>query len=61
MMKVPHTSDKWRKSSESGPDTDCVELHPSGAIRDSKNPTGGQLRVSLGSLLKVLQADQITR
>jgi hypothetical protein len=48
MTKVPH---KWRKSSYSGPDTDCVELHPDGAVRDSKNPDGPQLRASIVGLV----------
>lgn len=33
----------WRKSSRSGTATDCVEVHPRGAIRDSKNPGGPML------------------
>lgn len=28
----------WRKSTYSNPDGDCVEVHPNGSIRDSKNP-----------------------
>ena len=44
---VPETM--WRKSSFSeGGNTDCVEVALTGrdaAVRDSKNPTGGILRV----------------
>ncbi|GAB3671004.1 DUF397 domain-containing protein [Saccharopolyspora tripterygii] len=38
----------WRKSSRSGSSTNCVEVaHVADeiAVRDSKNPDGGQLRV----------------
>lgn len=58
-MKVPHSSDKWRKSSASGPDTDCVELHPAGAVRDSKNPTGVALAVDLHQMVAAVKAGRI--
>lgn len=29
---------RWRKSSRSTDSSTCVELHPTGAVRDSKNP-----------------------
>ncbi|MEB3365954.1 DUF397 domain-containing protein [Saccharopolyspora mangrovi] len=38
----------WRKSSRSGTETKCVEVAQapdSIAVRDSKDPEGGQLRV----------------
>lgn len=39
----------WRKSSASGGQEQCVELAPTSddgrAIRDSKNPLGGMLKV----------------
>jgi hypothetical protein len=42
----------WRKASASGTQgTECVELHPAGAVRDSKNPTGGVLNVDWTGLV----------
>lgn len=36
---------RWKKSSRSGQETDCVELsHTGDAVRDSKNPAGPILR-----------------
>ncbi|MGH3933747.1 MAG: DUF397 domain-containing protein [Pseudonocardiaceae bacterium] len=40
------TEMRWRKSSRSGEEGNCVELaHTPGAIRDSKNPAGPVLLV----------------
>ena len=42
----------WRKSSFSGPETDCVELAwpaTGVAIRDSKNPDGDVLLIEEGA------------
>ena len=40
------TEMRWRKSSHSGKESNCVELaHTPGAIRDSKNPAGPVLLV----------------
>ncbi|WP_084476974.1 DUF397 domain-containing protein [Actinokineospora enzanensis] len=51
---------QWRKSSRSGSNGgQCVELHPAGAIRDSKNPTGPTLRVALVPLLDAVRADRL--
>jgi hypothetical protein len=39
----------WRKSSYSGGDNNCVEAgttHAGVAVRDTKNPHGGTLRIS---------------
>ncbi|HWO68391.1 MAG TPA: DUF397 domain-containing protein [Umezawaea sp.] len=37
---------KWKKSTRSGANTDCVEVASSlDAVRDSKNPSGPVLRV----------------
>lgn len=50
----------WRKSSRSsGNNGACVELAYTGAIRDSKNPSGGVLRVELASLLAAVKRGRI--
>lgn len=39
---------RWRKSSHSGNDADCVELAlaaPHAMVRDSKNPNAGALKL----------------
>lgn len=49
----------WRKSSYSGNEGSCVELaHTAtcGAIRDSKNPEGGRLVVSLADLITTVKS-----
>jgi hypothetical protein len=52
----------WRKSSYSGGDNgDCIELAWAGALRDSKNPDGPQLRVPLANLLDAVKADTLNR
>lgn len=40
MKTVP---ERWRKSTRSGQDTNCVELSNLDSIRDSKNPSGPAL------------------
>jgi hypothetical protein len=51
--------DAWRKSSHSGPDTDCVEIHHDLlSVRDSKNPDGAVLRVDARALVA---AAKVTR
>ena len=48
------TTMRWRKSSHSsGQGGECVELAYSGAVRDSKNPTGPVL--TTGDLRTLLQ------
>lgn len=38
------TEERWRKSSRSGSNSNCVELRHDGlAVRDSKNPDGPRL------------------
>jgi hypothetical protein len=58
-LTVPHN--KWRKSSRSQNEGACVELHPDGAVRDSKNPDGPVLATSLSGLLSAVKAGQLTR
>jgi hypothetical protein len=61
MKTVPEVGDKWRTSSYSAQQTDCVELHPDGAVRDSKNPDGPVLATSLSGLLSAVKAGHLTR
>lgn len=53
------TSDGWRTSSFSGTGTECVQLHRSGAVRDSKNPDGPQLTVRVSELVAAVKAGQL--
>lgn len=52
----------WRKSSFSGGEGgECLELHPAGAVRDSKNPGGSRLEVAWAQLVVAAKADRFTR
>ena len=54
------TKTRWRKSSHSGQDTECVELaHTGDAVRDSKNPTGPHLTVGTHQLLAAVKAGRL--
>jgi hypothetical protein len=56
-MTVPH---RWRKSSHSGQDGECVELsHTLSAVRDSKDPNGPTLDAPVHDLLAAIKADQV--
>lgn len=44
MMTVPERPERWRKSTRSGQDTNCVQLSDRGRIGDTKNPAGPALR-----------------
>jgi hypothetical protein len=48
----------WRKSSRSAAQTDCVELANTGAVRDSKNPTGPILTVDLTPFLTAIKSGE---
>jgi Domain of unknown function (DUF397) len=54
-MTVSQVPDQWRKSSFSAGEETCVELSPTGKVRDSKNPTGPVLVVDLGPLLAAVK------
>lgn len=60
-MTTPSESSRWRKSTRSQSQGACVELHPTGAVRDSKNPTGPTLTGDLGALLSAARGYRITR
>jgi hypothetical protein len=51
----------WRKSSRSGSETNCVELANTGAVRDSKNPTGATLTVDLSILMAAVRTGRFDR
>jgi Domain of unknown function (DUF397) len=52
-------ADRWRKATFSHQVSDCVELAPHGAVRDSKNPAGPVLAVDLGPLLAAVKTGRI--
>jgi hypothetical protein len=58
-VTVPHDNIRWRKSTRSQDQGDCVELGNSGAVRDSKNPNGPALPVSITALVNAVKADRI--
>lgn len=61
MTTIPNRAPEWRKSSRSG-NTSCVEVRRTlTAVRDSKNPTGPLLLVSLAGLLAAVKSDQFER
>lgn len=54
MMNVPHGALRWRKSSYSAQETDCIEVADTlKAVRDSKNPGGPELRVPMNFFAEV--------
>jgi hypothetical protein len=53
------SSTKWRKSTHTGANNNCVEIAGTrDRVRDSKNP-GPVLRVDLGSLLTAIKTGDI--
>lgn len=53
------TRARWRKSSQSGGNGQCVELANVGLIRDSKNPAGPVLDVDLARLCAAAKAGRL--
>jgi hypothetical protein len=50
-MNVPHDRwTDWKKSTHSE-NNGCVEVHPSGMLRDSKDPAGPTLDVNLKPMI----------
>jgi hypothetical protein len=58
-MTVPHKNIRWRKSARSGDQGDCVELGHTGLLRDSKNPDGPVLPVSISALVDAVKAGRV--
>lgn len=59
-MTTSRETTRWRKSSHSGQDTECVELaHTGDAVRDSKNPTGPTLAVGTHVLLAAIKSGRL--
>lgn len=46
---------RWRKSSRSGVQSNCVEIGNTGALRDSKNPDGPSLAVDVPAMIDWLR------
>jgi hypothetical protein len=59
-MTMDLTGARWRRSSRSGMQSNCVELANLGAIRDSKNP-GPTLPADLTALLNAVKTGHLTR
>jgi Domain of unknown function (DUF397) len=56
-----HVACRWRKSSFSGAEGECVELRSIGLVRDSKNPNGPMIHGDLGALVGAVKAGRFNR
>jgi hypothetical protein len=53
---------RWRKSSFSGDNNECVEVaNTLGEVRDSKNAGGSTLHVNLASAVQAIKAGRLAR
>lgn len=50
---------RWRKSSHSGGNGQCVEVADFGAVRDSKNAGGPVIRADIRSLVGAVKAGRL--
>jgi Domain of unknown function (DUF397) len=50
---------RWRKSSHSGADNQCVELSYEGLVRDSKNPHGPNLTIDHRPLVQAIKDGRV--
>jgi len=61
-MTVPHIRDnRWRKTTFSETQGACIEVHPDGALRDSKNPSGPVLLLPAAGLVTFAKGVTTTR
>lgn len=62
MTTIPNPALDWRKSSKSGNDTSCVEVHRDlDGLRDSKNVAGPVLTIDAAALVAAVKSDRISR
>jgi hypothetical protein len=58
-MTVPQNKIRWRKATRSQDEGACVELGHTGLLRDSKNPAGRVLPVSIAALVDAVKANRV--
>lgn len=62
MSNVDLAGTRWRKSSRSNGQTECVEVVSTlKAVRDSKNPTGAALSLDVTSMVAAIKAGALDR